>query len=473
MTLIEIFTKERNIAEIIADLKVKTVIVRSWAHSSKEYDPTRHEIVTNKTLRPDKRRANGKIDKVARITYGLQKLSVKRMTQMAFSIPVKRVYVTGTDKTKIDQSKAIEAIYKEARINAVNSKRMHAYFAACEIATIWYVVPTETHNLYGFPTKWKLRCRSYSPMEEKFSRIEQSSIYPLKDRFGDLIALSFEYVITEDNKEVTYFETYTKTAKFVWKQIDGEWSEVSDPSLISIEKIPAGYMSRPIPIWEDSTTTTQEIEFTLSRGSDIIKKNAAPVLVIKGELQGTTTAPEGSLAREVYQIKGDGGVEYATWQQQIEAQKFHISTLKQNVEEELQLPNLSMENMKGLGAISGEARKTLLTEAHLKVGDESGDIIEMLEREFNVIKAFVGEMNTAWKDSIGELKAEHIITPFIQNDEQATIDKLSKATGGKAMLSRKEAVNILDWVDDKEAEIAQLDLEEQQSNSVDAFTTSK
>jgi hypothetical protein len=90
-----------------------------------------------------------------------------------------------------------------------------------------------------------------------------------------------------------------------------------------------------------------------------------------------------------------------------------------------------------------------------------------------VIKAFVGEMNTAWKDSIGELKAEHIITPFIQNDEQATIDKLSKATGGKAMLSRKEAVNILDWVDDKEAEIAQLDLEEQQSNSVDAFPTSK
>src|ERR1035437_4225254 len=233
MTLIEIFTQDRDIAEIIADLKVKTVIVRSWAHSSKEYDPTRHEIVTNKTLRPDKRRANGKIDKVARITYGLQKLSVKRMTQMAFSIPVKRVYVTGTDKTKIEQSKAIEAIYKEARINAVNSKRMHAYFAACEIATIWYVVPTETHNIYGFPTKWKLRCRSYSPMEEKFSRIEQSSIYPLKDRFGDLIALSFEYVITEDNKEVTYFETYTKTAKFVWKQIDGEWSEVSDPSLIS------------------------------------------------------------------------------------------------------------------------------------------------------------------------------------------------------------------------------------------------
>jgi len=179
------------------------------------------------------------------------------------------------------------------------------------------------------------------------------------------------------------------------------------------------------------------------------------------------------LAREVYQMEGEGEVKYVTWEQQIDAMKFYISTLKQNVEEELQLPNLSMENMKGLGAISGEARKTLLTEAHLKVGEEGGDIVEMLEREFNVIKAFVGQMNKSWETSIGDLKAEHIITPFIQNDEMATIDRLSKATGGKALLSQKAAVNELDYVEDKEAELQQLALEETRSNSVDTFPTAQ
>jgi len=152
--------------------------------------------------------------------------------------------------------------------------------------------------------------------------------------------------------------------------------------------------------------------------------------------------------------------------------KFMVSTLKQNIEEELQLPNLSLENVKGLGAISGEARKTLLTDAHLKVGEESGDIVEFFEREFNVIKAFVGEMKKDWKDSINELECEHIITPFIQNDESATIDKLMKATAGKQIMSQKEAIGQAGLVENIDAELEQIQKEELAANAVSAFPTS-
>lgn len=470
MTAKEIINQDRKVEDIITDLKNKCVNVMKWSQIEKEYDPKKHPIKIDKTLRKDKLKKDGSTEKVARITYGLQKLSTRRMTQMAFSIPVKRIYNVGTDETKKEQAKAIELIYKLARINSMNMKRMHAYFAACEICTVWFAVKKEQkHGKYGFETNFELKCRTYSPMDEKFSRLENATLYPLFDNIGDMIAFSFEYVVTENKKDITYFETYSKDLKKVWKKVDGQWVDVTIDIPISLGKIPAIYLTRPIPIWEDTSSNVTEIELTLSRESDIIKKNSAPLVKVTGDFSSGSEIDTSDSPREVYRLKEGGNVEYITFDQAIEAMKFMVSTMKQNIEEELQLPNLSLENVKGLGAISGEARKTLLTDAHLKVGEESGDIIEFFEREFNVIKAFVGEMKKEWKESINDLECEHIITPFIQNDESATIDKLMKATAGKQIISQKEAINQAGLVENVDAELAQIQKEEQVSKTLDTF----
>ena len=89
-----------------------------------------------------------------------------------------------------------------------------------------------------------------------------------------------------------------------------------------------------------------------------------------------------------------------------------------------QMPDLSFENMKSLGNIGFDARQMILSDAHLKIGDESGAWIEFFERECNVIKEFLKFMNTNWKDEIDNVEVEHIITPFIQNDEDALISLL-------------------------------------------------
>jgi len=444
----EVVVVIKSIEEMITEMKKKTVDVVPWGALVREYDPSLHEIVVNKRLRPDKRKATGGYEKVARVTYGQQKLAAKRMTQMAFSIPVKRLYDTGTDAVKIAQAVAIEEVYREARINSQNIKRMNSYFAACEVATVWFPVPKKNNN-YGFDSQFELRCKTFTPMQKKFSRIECAELFPIFDKYGDMITMGFGYTFTEDNKEVEYFELYTKKQKYVYKKGSNGWEDTDDASPIAIGKHPLAYLSRPMPIWEGTTNNTQEIEFALSRESDIIKKNSAPLVKVKGKLLNNANV-ETDAAREVYQLEGDGDVSYVTWTQQIDAMKFFIQTLKQNTEEELQLPNLSMENIKGMGVVSGEARKTLLTDAHLKVGDESGDIIEFFDRECNVIKAFLGEMNNKWKESIRDLKVTHIITPFIQNDEASDIEKFTKATGGKAVMSQKLAVKMVGFCETQE-----------------------
>jgi len=473
MDLEKIFAEGRSINDTISDLKEKEVDVRIWDDLSNEYVPSKHEIITDTISRKDKVRRDRTIEKVARVTYGSQRMYSRRMTQMAFSIPVERLYDTGKDEEKKAIADAIEKIYEGVRINAVNSRRWHAYFASCEVLTIWYAVESKNEE-YGFESAYKLRCISYSPMDKKYSRIEQAELYPLFNDV-DLIAMSFEYTKKEKDeenkskKDVQYFECYTSKMHYVWKKDSKEWVQVIAEKIILL-KIPGVYQWRPLPIWEDATNNTKEIEYTLSRQSDIIRKNSAPILKIKGKMLNQNDKPESDVAREVYQMEGENtDISYVTWTQQVEATKFYTDILKKNMDEELQLPNLSFENTKGLGVISGEARKTLLTDSHLKVGEESGDIIEFLDRECSVIKTFLEILNVKWKGKTSSINVKHKITPFIQNDEESDIKKISQATGGEPVASRMTGIKRLAWVKDIEAENEQIEKEQSAKNFNDTF----
>lgn len=446
--------------DLIEQIKKSKPKIPSWEDLSKEYDVTKHTVVTDKNILKDIIKPDG-IEYSARVTYGYQKLATRRMTQMAFAIPVQRIYHTEDDKEKIAQARAIEEVYKRSRIDSINIRRMRAYFAACEIATFWFPIKNK-NNYYGFDSEYKLRCVTYSPMEERFSNLSEAEIYPVFDRYDDLIQLALE--IESDTR---YFYIYEAEKLSVFKQVKGKWQEEQEATEISIGKIPGIYLSRPMPIWENLTSNVHEIELALSRESNILRKNSAPILGLTGELIGNK--PAGEVAREVYQLKDGGKINYITWEQQIEAFKFYIETMKKNLDEELQLPNLSMDNVKDLGQIGEGARKTVLTDAHLKVGDESGAIIEFLERECNVIKAYLGQMNKSWEKSINELKVEHIITPFVLNDESEEIDKIIKLTQ-KPILSVQTAMKRF-GIENTEEEYKRLLDEQENENRINIFET--
>lgn len=462
--MIKEIINKKSIGETIELLKQKSVIVPEWEDLRVQYNSQEHQIMTDKVGRKDRKGV-----KAARITYGVQKLATRRMTQMAFTIPVKRTYKHGNDKLKIEQARALERLYQKVRIDALNKKRFKAYFAACEIATIWYVVE-KPNNDYGFDSRYKLRAVTYSPMDERFSKLEQAGIYPLFDDYGDMIALSIEYKVKTNQKVITYFETYTSDQKYVWKRDSGDWELVVEPSKIAIGKIPGAYISRPEPIWEDQTNNAKEIEYTLSRQSDILRRNTAPVLKVKGELSGQNQTPESDVSREVYTLTENGDIDYVKPPIDHEAIDAFIKTIKENISEELQLPSLSLKDITGAG-LTEESRRQLLVDAHLKVGEEEGDIIEFLSRECNVLKSFLGLMNTKWKDSIHELEVEHEIIPFTMNSDSTDIENLSKATGGKPIMSQFMAIKRAGYVSEEEidVELKRIQEEEQANRSFDLF----
>ena len=424
-----IFDSSRPIDNIINDLKEKSVCVPLWDKLIKDYEPTLHDIVSDTITRKDKIKSDGTVEKASRIYIGLEKLLTKRMTEFMFSIPVKRIYHNiENNKTRQQIAKAIENIYKYARIDSENIKRGNTYFASCEVFTIWYIVE-KPNTLYGFQSKYKLKCKTYSPMDGV-------KLYPLLDELGDMLAMSFEYAKKIGQEEFTFFETYTAHTHYKWKQRGSEWEQIKAES-IDIQKIPGIYIYRPVPIYHGLSYLRNEIEYTLSRNSDVIAYNSAPILKVAGEIQGKEDKGE---SRRVFRVENGGDVSYVSWSQAIEALKYHVNTLTNLFWAQSQMPDISFENMKSLGNIGFDARQTLLTDAHLKVGDESGAWIEAFERECSVIKAFAKRMNTSWANEVDNVEVEHIITPFIQMDEDATTDRLIKQNGGKAIKSQLQTI---------------------------------
>lgn len=452
MTIEEILNStELSAAEKVAALKEKTITVPVWGGRYgllQQFDPTRHPVM-NKQKYPDIVNEDG-VEYVTRVTCDLQRLATKRMTELCCGIPVKRVYKPENDTQK-EVASYIEAIFDRNRIDSVNIERLNMLFAGCEVMTLWYAVESG-NNLYGFDSRLKFRCRNFSPMLG-------DDLYPLFDEYGDMVAMSVGYTRKVGKKSVQFLDAYTSTKHCKYSNANGECEEVENED-ISVNKIPAVYMNRPTPIWEDSSRIVYEIEWALSRNGNYLRKNSKPIFVVLADevIQFGDEKPENKEFKAVMQYPKGSTAQYVTWTQAIENLKFYVSELRSMFFTQLQLPDWSYEKM-SQQALSGESRKQLFIDAQMKVHDESGRLLEGFDREINVIKAFLKTtLPERYHADIDDLKVETKITPFSITDTKETVDMLMTANGGEPIMSQRESIEEFghtDNVDRTLEEIAQ------------------
>lgn len=464
-TIEEILETNTGEGEIIAMLKEKTVQVPVWAGKIglvSEYDPTKHPIMSRSKY-PDIVNPDGTVEQVTRVTYDLQRLAVKRMTELICGSRVKRIFKPDNDRQK-DIARYITRILDKNRIDSVDIERCNMLFAGCEVLTLWYATD-ERNSLYGFDSPLKLRCRNYSPMQG-------DELYPLFDEYGDLVALSIGYTRRVQGRNVGYFDTYTASRHIKWSNErtsanSPNWQRVEDEP-ITLGKIPAVYVHRPTPIWEDTSKIVFEMEWAMSRNGNYLRKNSKPLFVVFADEQISygDEKPETKEFRTVLQYPKGSTAQYVTWAQAVDNLKFYITELRQSFFTQLQLPDWSYESMKG-NPMSGESRKQLFIDAQLKVKDESGRLLEYFDREVNVIKAFLKvSLPEGMHADIDSLPFETEITPFTITDERDTITNLMTANGNKAIISQRESIQALGWSDDPERTQREI-IEEESLNALE------
>lgn len=442
-TIDDILSLER-IEDIINELKYKTVSIRPWSELEKEYDKMKHPVYTDKSYRNIVKKEQ--IIKQCRVALGLQKLAVKRIGELCFGIPVKRVWKPKNEQEKL-ASQILEAIFQKNKIDSLNVERSKFLYASCEFATIWYSQPIETEYA-GQKSGLKLRCKSYSPMDG-------TKIYPLFDDYDDLIALSLEYSRQKGNITTNYFETYTADRHLRWKSENSSWEEELNDE-VGIGKIAGVYGCRPEPIWEDESDNVYEMEWQLSREGNYLRKNLKPKWVVCTDEEVAFGKEKNTdmTSRDVLKYPKGTEAGYKTWDQAIDSLKYHIETLRQNFFAQLQLPEMSSDAMKSM-PMSAESRKMIFIDGQLKVTDESGLWLDVFHREINVVKAFAKKMYPKLAAAIDSLAVQVIITPYNIQDEAEKVNIYTNATG-KPVMSQRSAVERLGIADDADAEIRQM-----------------
>lgn len=458
-TIQEILDGGMPAAAQIAALKDKSIRVPSWGGRYglvNEYDPRKHPVMCRAKY-PDISNEDGTVEYVTRVTYDLQRLAVKRMTELVCGTPVKRVFKPENDSQK-EVAKYISKILERNRIDSVNIERCNMLFAGCEVMTLWYATE-ERNTLYGFDSSLKMRCKNFSPMYG-------DELYPLFDEYGDMVALSVGYSRKVGGKTVSFFDAYTADRHIKWSsEASTTWGVVEDEA-ITLGKIPAVYMYRPTPIWEDTSKLVFEMEWALSRNGNYLRKNSKPLFVVIADEQISygDEGDENSEFRSVMQYPKGSTAQYVTWQQAVENLKFYITELRQSFFTQLQLPDWSYESMKS-NPMSGESRKQLFIDAQLKVKDESGRLLEFFDREVNVVKAFLkAALPERLHKDIDALTVETVITPFTITDDKDTITNLMAANGGKALMSQRESIEAYGQSDDAEQTLREI-IEESEASS--------
>lgn len=444
-------------------LQRKDLPTYDWNSLKQQYYSKHHDIL-NIAIRPNSKK---KDFTRTRIHLPLQKLACDRMAELMFGSEVKRRYSYPTDSnedTYKQIANAIEKIYKSLKIDDENIQRATTLFACQEFATIIYL-KKESNNKYGFNSAYKLRLKTYSP-------INGDRLYPFFDDYNDLIAFSVEYSkkVYQDDliKDVVCLDTYTKDYIYHFTKFNGSAYEPPTIEKNVLGKIPCVYCYRKEPLYApvskltltDSKSLIDEIEEALSNVMDVNKANSSPILV--GRNLMNIEQDNGSAPQRFYEVSENGDIKYLTWDQSTDSVRYGVDQLMKLFFQLLQLPDLSFENLRSLGLQSGVAMQMYLTDSNLKIIKEQGVFISLFERECSIIKTILKKINVLWEPFVDNVEVEHIIQSYTPKDISNDIKNLTDANGGKPIISQKESIMEFGLSKDADQTLKQIQEEESQ-----------
>jgi len=278
-----------------------------------------------------------------------------------------------------------------------------------------------------------------------------------------MICFSRNYIKKIEGKEVEYFEVYTQNFTYLFENFK-EWRIVEGyPKKQVLEKIPAVFGEQENVSWYDVQDLIERIEVLVSDHGEVNDRNAYPILKVIGKLKNyLNKGPGGGV-----ELDKESDMSYLSWDQATDSIKLEIDNLVKNIQLFSQTPNISFDEVKSLGALSGTALKMLFLDAHLKVMEKREIYDEYLQRRINIIKKILATLNPSWKTAIDNLVIEPEIVPFMVENEKEQVEIALLKNGNKPLESHEKSVK--NWQGQDTEDYEKIKQEEKELNNVDYF----
>jgi len=418
----------------------------------KSINPMKHDVM-DEALRPKKvvktDTGNGvvtRLEDVARIALGMQRLIVSRAVSFCFG---NKTLVTSDASTEAETEafRTFRRVLKAAKTDSLNRRLARTLFTFGEVAEYWYATGGGHMGASG---DRKLRVSLFTP--------DTSSLYPFFDETGDMTAFSrsFTKKVGEDIRQ--YFETWTDEEYCRWD----DKGAVEEQYRHNLGKIPVIYARQQKRETEDVDNLISRLETLLSNFADTDDYHASPKIVVNGEIKSFSKKGE---TGAIIEVDENTKPYYLSWDNAPQSVKLEIETLIKMIYTISQTPDVSFDNMKGVGAVSGTALRTLFTDAILKVQEHQEVLDEYLDRRTSVVKAYINALEPSTGRTLANLEIENQIIPYMSNDDDTSrINSLLNANGNKPLISHKQSVIDAALSKDPEADYRQL-MEEESSDT--------
>lgn len=415
----------------------------------KQYDPKRHAIL-DIAVRPDKvvKTDEGtKTVPTTRTTMAKQKQIVLLAAAFLCGNPIK-LDATPLDQPEKDMLAVIKRCWDDNKLDYESKRLAKLMMAETEVAELWYTEPCE-------PGYWKGTVLDISAVKSRLrmkilANKYGDKLYPVFSNAGDMIAFARGYSIKVAGKEEEHFDVYTDAT--IYKCTKGEqWTVLSEKNLTG--KIPVMYWDQEVPEWDAVQTNIERTETLISNLGGSNDYSGSPITVLSGEVEGF--ADKGEQGKVII-LKQGAEAKYLESNNAPESIKLEYEINRSIIYEDTNTTDVSMENMKGLGAFSGTALRMLFFGAHLKAADKEEIFGKGIQRRINYMKATFSVMLKSLLPAT-TMPIKPVFEYYLPKNYEEVVQMLSTATGGSPTMSRKTAVTNNPFVKDVEAELKQMD----------------
>lgn len=429
---------DRDIGKVQSLMQNRDEIVNE---SICEYDPLKHKV----TKRMDK-------DRLGDDPYFSEKLPRARQryineVELFFLLgnPIK--WKLSTNEGNDDAFQEFNNFLRDIRFNTVLRQAKRLAGAETESAILFHVYRDDV----TFTPSVKALVLSYS---------KGYTLRPLFDQYGNLLAFGYGYNLRENNKTIQHFDIQTASTIYRTKKTSIGWEVDANPNPTG--KINIIYIQQD-KAWNGLQSRIDREEDIDSKVADTNNYFADPIAAATADVVDKLSGPD-IPGRLIQYIGADSKFEYINPPIASELQANEKKDLNASILFDTFTPDLSFENMKGMGTLSGEAMKRAMALGYMK-RDNLKEIYDIaVDRAKNVILAIMMNVtHIGIKSKLAVLNIEHEFAEPFNEDVTARWTAIAKMYSEK-VISLEQAVKMLGVAENPEEEVLRIKNDIQISN---------
>lgn len=438
------------------DTAVIENIIKEYKKNDRKIRETQiGNIQKDKQINPGTEKS--KTVKGVRIPVPFQKKIVT--TSVAFEIGKPVNLIPSFEEGKESQiDKLLKKLWKLNRIDSIVNTIKTLQKSETQAAISFYISEIkEGSTIQKVLAFFKMATQKF---EIKCNILESSkgNMYPYFDSFGNMIFFTWEFT-DKDAEGKERKNTWIHTDQVTYKIIGAGEPEITKHGF---DRIPIVYVDQEVPEWFDAEEMIDRYEVAISKLGASNDYTGHPQLIISGKV---TNAPEKDEDGKAWicaievddngnEIKGD--VKFLEATTAPASNKLELETLENAIYAITSTPNLSFNNVKGIGSISGIALKLLFLDSIIKASANEGQNRTMIERIINVfISGMITTTNTGLKTESQKLFYDIQFNSILPDDLKEAVEIVSAAKGA-GLMSTQTAVEYLAMGEDTQAELDRI-----------------